>query len=107
MVSASTYRDVGSVIDDNAVCLGGDLGGDVARARSSNKTVPASVATVEAVVSAVIAIVAVTNVAAAAAAAAAPVFTIADPVAFTAAVDAAQVTRVRPSVRRRGHQAEF
>jgi|AntAceMinimDraft_1070359.scaffolds.fasta_scaffold64905_1 hypothetical protein len=106
MVSASAYRDVGSVIDDNAACLGGDLGGDVARARSSNKTVPASVATVEAVVSAVIAIVAVTKVAAAAAAAA-PVFTIADPVAFTAAVDAAQVTRVRPSVRRRGHQAEF
>jgi hypothetical protein len=99
MVSACAYCDVGSVVDDNAVCLGSD----VARARSSRTIVPTSVATVEAVVSAVIAIVAVINVDAATPVA--PVeFTIAGPIAFTAAVAAAEVTLVRASMRRRGHR---
>ena len=90
--------DVGSVVNCDAACLGGD----VPRARSSRTTIPASLATVDAVASAVIAVVAVTNVAAAAPAA--PLaFTIAAPIASTAAVAAAKVTLVRSSMRRRGH----
>jgi|AntAceMinimDraft_1070359.scaffolds.fasta_scaffold08669_7 hypothetical protein len=101
MVSTSAYIDVGSVVDCNAACLGGD----VPRARSSRTTVPVSVATVEAVASAVIAIVAVTNDAAAAPAAPAA-FTIAAPmIAFTTAVAAAKVTLIRASMRQRDHQA--